>query len=77
MRHWTMKHGDGLGAWFASRWATLPKRWRQEGDPGQGTTEYAILVGVLVVVAIAAIILLRPMIEALWNGIVDGIGQLG
>ena len=48
----------------------------RHGDPGQGTTEYAILVGVLVVVAIAAIILLRPMIETLWNSIVDGIGQL-
>ena len=53
------------------------RRLCRAGDPGQGTTEYAILVGVLVVVAIAAIILLKPMIETLWNGIVDGIGQLG
>lgn len=43
---------------------------------GQGTTEYAILVGVLVVIAIVAITLFRPKIEELWNAIANGINGL-
>lgn len=43
---------------------------------GQGTTEYAILVGVLVVIAIVAITVFRPKIEELWNAIADGINGL-
>ena len=43
---------------------------------GQGTTEYAILVGVLVVIAIAAILLFRDRVSDLWNAIQDGINQL-
>lgn len=43
---------------------------------GQGTTEYAILVGVLVVIAILAITIFRPKIEELWNAISDGINGL-
>ena len=34
---------------------------------GQGTTEYAILVGVLVVIAIIAITLFRPKLQELWR----------
>lgn len=43
---------------------------------GQGTTEYAILVGVLVVIAIVAITLFRPKIQELWNAIATGINGL-
>ena len=43
---------------------------------GQGTTEYAILVGVLVVIAIMAITLFRPKLQELWNAIADGINGL-
>lgn len=43
---------------------------------GQGTTEYAILVGVLVVLAIVAITLFRPKLEELWTAIADGINGL-
>lgn len=43
---------------------------------GQGTTEYAILVGVLAVIAIIAITIFRPKIEELWNAIADGINGL-
>lgn len=43
---------------------------------GQGTTEYAILVGVLVVIAIVAITLFRPKIQELWTAIADGINGL-
>ena len=43
---------------------------------GQGTTEYAILVGVLVVIAIIAIIAFRDRVSELWNAISDGINSL-
>lgn len=43
---------------------------------GQGTTEYAILVGVLVVIAILAITLFRPKIQELWDAIAAGINGL-
>ena len=43
---------------------------------GQGTTEYASLVGVLAVIAITAISLFRPKIDELWTAITDGINGL-
>lgn len=43
---------------------------------GQGTTEYAILVGVLVVIAILAVVAFKDKIQELWNGISDGINSL-
>ena len=45
---------------------------------GQGTTEYAILVGVLVVIAIIAIAitLFRPKLQELWDAIAAGINGL-
>lgn len=45
-------------------------------EKGQGTTEYAILVGVLVVIAILAITLFRPKIQELWDAISSGINGL-
>lgn len=45
-------------------------------EKGQGTTEYAILVGVLVVIAILAITLFRPKIQELWDAISAGINGL-
>lgn len=45
-------------------------------ESGQGTTEYAILVGVLVVIAIAAILLFRDRVQELWSAIADGINSL-
>lgn len=43
---------------------------------GQGTTEYAILVGVLVVIAILAIMLFKDKLGQLWQAIADGINGL-
>lgn len=43
---------------------------------GQGTTEYAILVGVLVVIAILAITVFRPKLQELWDAISEGINSL-
>lgn len=45
-------------------------------ERGQGTTEYAILVGVLVVIAIVAIIAFRDKVSELWNAIASGINSL-
>lgn len=45
-------------------------------EKGQGTTEYAILVGVLVVIAILAITVFRPKLEELWTAISTGIQGL-
>ena len=45
-------------------------------ESGQGTTEYAILVGVLVVIAILAIVAFRGKVTALWDAIANGINSL-
>lgn len=50
-------------------------RFRRRED-GQGTTEYAILVGVLVVIAIIAITVFRPKLQELWDAIAEGINSL-
>ena len=43
---------------------------------GQGTTEYAILVGVLVVIAIIAVVAFRGKIQELWTAIAEGVNSL-
>lgn len=45
-------------------------------ERGQGTTEYAILVGVLVVIAIVAIVAFRGKVSELWQSITTGINSL-
>lgn len=45
-------------------------------ERGQATTEYAILVGVIVVIAIIAILAFREKITELWQAISDGINSL-
>ncbi len=45
-------------------------------ESGQGTTEYAILVGVLVVIAIVAIVAFRERVAELWDAIAQGINSL-
>ena len=47
-----------------------------EEERAQGTTEYAILVGVLVVIAIIAIKSFRDRVSELWTAISDGINSL-
>lgn len=51
-------------------------RVRAADEKGQGTTEYAILVGVLVVIAILAITVFRPKLQELWDAISSGINSL-
>ena len=45
-------------------------------EKGQSTVEYAILVGILVVIAILAIVAFRSKIEQLWHTIADAINSL-
>lgn len=56
--------------------ATTRLRQLMRSTKGQGTTEYAILVGVLVVIAILAIVIFRPRLQELWNAIAEGINSL-
>lgn len=57
-------------------WSAGTVRVREGFESGQGTTEYAILVGVLVVIAILAIMVFRPKLQELWNAIAEGINGL-
>ncbi len=51
--------------------------WRlKKEQKGQGTTEYAILVGVIVVIAIIAVIAFRDNLQSLWENISEGINSL-
>lgn len=45
-------------------------------EEGQGTTEYAILVGVLAVIAMIAIVAFKDKIQELWDAISDGVNDL-
>ena len=45
-------------------------------ESAQGPTEYAILVGVLVVIAIIAIVAFKGKVQDLWNAISEGINSL-
>lgn len=45
-------------------------------ESGQGTVEYAILVGVLAVIAILAIITFKDKVSQLWDAISSGINSL-
>lgn len=63
--------GEGL-----ARRATRAARELAADESGQGTTEYAILVGVLVVIAIVAILAFRDRVSELWEAIASGINSL-
>lgn len=51
-------------------------RLKHGGEEGQGTTEYAILVGVLAVIAMLAISAFKGKISELWTAISDGVNGL-
>lgn len=66
-----------------SRFYLLLKSWLKgvlksaaQETSGQGTTEYAILVGVLVLMAIVAVVAFRGRLQELWTAITDGINSL-
>lgn len=51
-------------------------RLRALREEGQGTTEYAILVGVLAVIAMIAIAAFKDKLSELWDAISSGINGL-
>ena len=59
----------------SGRIPSAPLRVLRE-ERAQGTTEYAILVGVLVVIAILAIVAFRDSLTSLWDAIKNGINSL-
>lgn len=67
-------------AWsWAFCWAIRARQHAKEllqEESAQGTTEYAILVGVLVVIAIIAIVAFKGKVQDLWNAISEGINSL-
>ncbi|OUO92129.1 hypothetical protein B5F40_02020 [Gordonibacter sp. An230] len=65
---------DAYRMWLAR--ATCRAERSLKREDGQGTTEYAILVGVLVVIAILAITVFRPKLQELWDAIAEGINSL-
>jgi Flp pilus assembly pilin Flp len=68
----TWKERSGL--WLCRVWVEGTGKLRD--CKGQGTTEYAILVGVLVVVAIIAVVAFRGKLQELWNAISENINSL-
>ena len=74
-----LAQGRSSAAERSRRWAaraSVRMRTLLASQKGQGTTEYAILVGVLVVIAILAIMVFRPKLQELWNAIAEGINGL-
>lgn len=70
-----LSKGDSAVASGVSAAQNIAKKLVAE-ESGQGTTEYAILVGVLVVIAILAIVAFRDKVSELWNAIASGINSL-
>ena len=73
-----VRETGGLSRACAALWSGVSSRlacWHRS-QAGQGTTEYAILVGVLVVIAILAITVFRPRLQELWDAIAQGINSL-
>ena len=71
-----------IHAWYAAanerlrRWYACLSTQARMRSCGQGTTEYAIIVGVIVVIAIVAIVGFKPKLQALWDAISNGLGSL-
>lgn len=69
---------DKAWSWAFCRAAHVRQRVKEllQEESAQGTTEYAILVGVLVVIAIIAIVAFKGKVQDLWNAISEGINSL-
>jgi Flp pilus assembly pilin Flp len=68
------KWSERTRAWLCQVWVEGAQKLRD--IQGQGTTEYAILVGVLVVVAIIAVVAFRGKLQELWSTISENINSL-
>ena len=54
----------------------LALKGRLQNESGQGTVEYAILVGVLAVIAMIAIVAFKDKLGQLWEAIQSGVNGL-
>lgn len=75
----TMTDAAGkVQGWASCRAAYVRQRAKEllQEESAQGTTEYAILVGVLVVIAIIAIVAFKGKVKELWDAISEGINSL-
>lgn len=68
------KMKDKINKAVCKLWVDVKQKLRD--FKGQGTTEYAILVGVLVVIAIIAVVAFRGKLQQLWTDITSGINSL-
>jgi Flp pilus assembly pilin Flp len=71
---WIVNENGRMGVWGRGLWTKGVGRLRE--SKGQGTTEYAILVGVLVVIAIIAVVAFRGRLQELWAAISDAVNSL-
>lgn len=74
MRRWFESMKQRL--YFLMQKGASAARIVADEQSAQGTTEYAILVGVLVVIAILAIVAFRGKVVELWDAIASGINSL-
>lgn len=65
-----------LNAKLARMCAKSACRLHSMREAGQGTTEYAILVGILAVIAMIAIAAFKDRISELWDAITNGVNGL-
>ena len=75
----TMTDAAGkVQGWAYCRAAHVRRRAEEllREESAQGTTEYAILVGVRVVSAIIAIVAFKGKVQDLWSAISEGINSL-
>ncbi len=75
----TMTDAAGkVQGWAFCRAAYVRQRAKEllQEESAQGTTEYAILIGVLVVIAIIAIVAFKGKVKELWDAISEGINSL-
>jgi Flp pilus assembly pilin Flp len=68
------KWNEQMAVWVRGVWIKGVGKLRE--TRGQGTTEYAILVGVLVVIAIIAVVAFRGKLQELWTAISEAINSL-
>jgi len=68
------KRWEAALTWYVKAGSSISSRLRN--SRGQGTVEYAILVGVLVVIAIIAVVAFKGKLKELWDSISSGINDL-
>ncbi len=74
MRNYVVKKAVGAEMWAQRQVSRAAAALRRE--EGQGTVEYAIILGVIAVIAMLVIMAFREKIQELWSAIQNGINSL-